>query len=314
MKILFLCPDYFGIYSIIEEGIRRNMDCQLTSIIFTRYKYKNSFEKFANFLSKTFLNKNLKKIWASKERMDSVKDHGRFDYIFVISPEFMQLYDLQILIGRSDRSIVYYWDSFANIPKYKKSFSLFDVHFTFEPKDAEDCKMKFLTNFYSQEIRNQETENDLFYIGTLDERFPTLLKILRSAEKLKLSAKIFLLTTKKIENDFPDMISFIDTVIPFRESEKIYAKSRVILDVQKTVQNGLTFRVFEAMGQHKKLITTNTDIVNYDFYDAQNIFVWNAETTELPSSFFEAPYRELPGKIYKRYNIDSWVKTIFAVE
>ena len=312
MKILFLCPDYFGIYQIIEEGIRRNTDCELTSLIFKEYRYKNSFGKVINFLSKTLLKKNLKKIWASKERMELMKGQdGHFDYIFVICPDFMQLDDLKVLIAKADQSIVYYWDSFAIIPRYKESFSLFDKHFTFEPKDAINYQMKFLPNFYSQEIKNSDLDNDVFYIGTLDKRYPLLLKILKAVEDHNRSAKVFLLTKKKMMSKFPDKISFIREAIPFSESEKIYAKSRVLLDVQKTIQDGLTFRVFEALGQHKKLITTNADVVNYDFYDPQNIFIWRPNTTEIPASFFELPYKELPEHIYQKYSLDSWINTIF---
>ena len=52
----------------------------------------------------------------------------------------------------------------------------------------------------------------------------------------------------------------------FKENLK---KSKIIVDIHKYgIQDGLTFRVFEAIGYHKKLITTNKDIKTYDFIGA----------------------------------------------
>ena len=62
MKVLFLCPDYFGIYKVIEKEIEESMNCELKSIIFENYKYKNTFQKIRNFIAKTFFKKNLKTI------------------------------------------------------------------------------------------------------------------------------------------------------------------------------------------------------------------------------------------------------------
>ena len=80
------------------------------------------------------------------------------------------------------------------------------------------------------------------------------------------------------------------------------------------MQQGLTFRVFEAMGFRKKLITTNADIVNYDFYNANNIFVWTEDSKEIPDAFFETDYEELPEEIFKKYSLENWLKTIFSAQ
>ena len=85
MKVLFLCPDYFGIYKVIQKEIQAQTLCELKSVIFEDYKYKNSFQKIQNFLAKTFLRKNLKKIWASKERISTIAHDDYFDYLFVFS-------------------------------------------------------------------------------------------------------------------------------------------------------------------------------------------------------------------------------------
>jgi hypothetical protein len=48
----------------------------------------------------------------------------------------------------------------------------------------------------------------------------------------------------------------------------------------------LIFRVFEALGYKKKLITNNQDITSYDFYNENNIFVITNENYQIPLDFF----------------------------
>ena len=77
------------------------------------------------------------------------------------------------------------------------------------------------------------------------------------------------------------------------------------------IQDGLTFRVFEAIGYHKKLITTNKDIKTYDFYNSNNIYVIDdVKNISIPLSFFETDYEEIPKQIVEKYMLKNWVTTI----
>ena len=81
-----------------------------------------------------------------------------------------------------------------------------------------------------------------------------------------------------------------------------------MLDVSRAGQQGLSFRVFESMGLKKKLITTNTDVVTYDFYNPENIFViTDINDIQIPESFFSTPYVDIPKNISDKYLIDNWV-------
>ncbi len=309
-----MCPDYFGIYKVIEKQIQEHTNCELKSIIFVDYKYKNTFQKIQNFLTKTFLKKNLKKIWASKERINTIDKNETFDYLFVICPDFLLNDELKYVTEKAKKSIVYFWDSFDNIPRYERTLPFFDIKYSFEPKDVSKYNLNLLTNFYSNTNRNADAKNDLFFIGTFDERIEIILKLLKSIHKFGKTAKIYLQsdnekTALKYQSE---SIMFIKKTITFEESEKIYNDSKIILDVQKKIQKGLTFRVFDAMGKGKKLITTNEDIVNYDFYNSNNIFIWNDNTKEIPKDFFETEYEDLPKEIFEKYSIQNWVKKVFC--
>ena len=49
-----------------------------------------------------------------------------------------------------------------------------------------------------------------------------------------------------------------------------------VLDSAQDGQLGLTIRVLEAIGAKKKIITTNEDVINYDFY-YQRIYMYIME-------------------------------------
>jgi hypothetical protein len=87
-----------------------------------------------------------------------------------------------------------------------------------------------------------------------------------------------------------------------------YSESKCVLDSAQAGQLGLTIRVLEALGAQKKLITTNEDVVNYDFYDEENIYVYDGKSFNFDSPFFKKPYKKIDESIYEKYSLRSWLK------
>ena len=92
-----------------------------------------------------------------------------------------------------------------------------------------------------------------------------------------------------------------------------YKKSRVILDINHPDQVGLTMRTFEAIGANKKIITTNEQIKNYNFYNPINILIINRNSIQLNEEFFKTPYQKIEKDIYYNLSLDGWVKEIFNI-
>lgn len=92
----------------------------------------------------------------------------------------------------------------------------------------------------------------------------------------------------------------------------LFKESEIIVDVQGPLQSGLTMRTVETVGARRKLITTNPDIRNYDFYDENNILIVDRDNVVIPDSFIHSPFKPLPEDIYNKYSLTSWLKTIFA--
>jgi hypothetical protein len=311
MKVLFFCQDYLGIHKVIEKGIIEFTGFEVKTILFNDYKYKNKSEKILNFISKSIFNINLKKKWASKFYANQIKPTDQFDYVLIISPDYLLNNELEYITSKAKKSIVYYWDSFKLIGRYERTLPFFDIKFSFEPKDVEKYNMQLLTNFYFDTQSSNKNIIDAYYIGNFDKRLSTIEKITSLLINNGLKPEIFIKvkSNTKTEN-YSKNIKFITEFIPFEENQKRMKESKIILDIHKEIQNGLTFRVFEAIGLNKKLITTNKDIINYDFYNPNNIFVWNENVTEIPKDFLEKEYEKLPDDIYNKYSLENWVKTI----
>ena len=73
-------------------------------------------------------------------------------------------------------------------------------------------------------------------------------------------------------------------------SEQLTAKlkqSKTVVDIQHPKQSGLTMRTIEMLGANKKMITTNADIQNYDFYHPNNICIVDRNNVVVPPEFIK---------------------------
>lgn len=317
-KILFLCINNFDLYKVFQEGFEKHANYEVTTILYTgeEYKYKNIKQRIINFFSKKISGINKKEIWLGKDYFKNINSSEKFDYAITIAPDVFHESVLKHIKNISKKSIVYYWDGFDHFPEYKNTLQYFDEHFTFDPEDAKTYDLKRITNFYFSEGRNHHPSTDLFFLSSYDNRYPIIKKIVETIENQndKFKIKVLQLSQSNQVLDFEcNSIAFINKPISFKETKALMMDTKIVLDIQKDIQRGLTFRVFEAMGYGKKLITTNADIANYDFYNPNNIFIWKEDTTTIPEAFLNTPYEELPLEIYQKYSRENWVKTILAL-
>lgn len=312
-KILFLCTDHLDLYNVFQKGIEKYSGCDVTTITYKKFKYKNATQRIQNFLSKLLFNKNLKLLWSSEATIATLNKNDKFDYVLIICPELLHSKYLEFINTISKKTIVYYWDGFNHFPSYLDTIKYFDDCYSFDPVDVKKYNLKFITNFYFVESRNTKIKYDVFFVSSFDTRYPIIEEIVALLKTHGQKIQVYQYTknknsTRKYNNN---LIKFIDKPIPFKNTNQFMKESKIILDIHKDIQHGLSFRVFEAMGFGKKLITTNEDIKNYDFYNQNNIFIWKKGTQSIPNNFLNTPYEELPNEIYEKYSQKKWVKKIF---
>jgi hypothetical protein len=320
-KVLFITPDYMDYTSIMLDGISEYTNAETFLITTTgkklKFAYRNLFHRIQNFFSKLLFNKNQKKLFYNKvirERLETIFTELRgFDDVFILRPDLIKQH-LPFIKEHCRRMIAYFWDSFARMPEGINTIQYFDKFFSFEPKDVKDHNLLFLPNFYSPDLtinNDSEPQFDLSYVASSDKRLPILEKILDSFIHLNLKTNINIVATGEITSKNEKSILWFTDVLPRNETIRIMNDSRVLLDIAQPKQDGLSFRIYEAMALEKKIITTNKSVVTYDFYKPENIFVWQNEGTVPPKEFFTFPYSPLQASITEKYSLEHWVKKIF---
>lgn len=313
-RVLFITYDMSGYYdSVYKELESRYAEVDYFNTLGISYKYKNAREKIYSFFYRFFTGKKLKSYYKYRELINSVKDN-RYDITLIVRPDLFFDSHLRLLKGISKRFIAYYHDSINNIERKKDVIGFFDAVYSYEKKDVADYNLRFITNFiyFKGSKPANSPEFDVFSVMSNDYRIGVLKKLALFLRVTGRSYYFYVVTSG--ENKEDEGITFTTRRMNNDEVSSNIRKAAVIADIHKFgIQDGLTFRVFEAMGYRKKLITTNKDIVNYDFYDPANIFVINDnEDIAIPDAFFETPYKELPPEVYNRYTVSAWVDTILS--
>ena len=142
----------------------------------------------------------------------------------------------------------------------------------------------------------------------MDNRFTFLDKIAKVFYDLQLPYKLLVLKNDKGFSS--KYLTLINDKLTMTDIKKYSDESKILLDICRKKQVGLSFRIFESLGCHKKIITTNKDIINYDFYNPSNIFVIDEENVVIDTSFIESNYLDIPNHIYDKYTIKGWLDTI----
>lgn len=313
-KILIIAPIAYGYSEYIFKSVSKfnSVHSFLIYIEYGKFKYKNFLYRAQNFLYKTFLNRNLKKEYVNSLVVEQLREIGFVDTIFIIRPDYLNNKTLRILRESTHHFKTLFYDSTRRFPAKLKLLPLFDKVYSYDKIDVEKYGFEFLTNYIFEESNSKDYDYLFFNIFTFDYRFDLVEKLAMYIEHRNWSKSIFVFNHNGVlESDYLNVIS---EPIPVDEMGDIIKSCKIMIDIQRDDQIGLSFRVFEALGHRKKLLTTNIDIVNYDFYNPQNILVIDPNNIKIPTSFVESPYVDIPKHILDPYRIDNWVRKVFELE
>lgn len=317
MKITVISFDFWNYDAhIVDELRKKGIDAHHINI--GAYQHKNIGAKITNAFSKIFLKKNIKNIRRQELILDSLKKLGTQDQILVINPELIERkYHVEIK-KFTQKYITYLYDSLARCPA-EHLLDLFDEVFSFDKTDAEKHNFKLVTN-YNYLPENQLDRNpkySLVYLASFDNRLKIAEKIANKLNEFGLKYNFRIVGKKSWKKQLPmaknNGIKYSRKRISHQEIPKIYNESKVLLDLVRENQDGLSFRIFEAMALKKKIITNNKTIVDYDFYNPNNILILKEDLSNLEKSFFESDYQELSPRIYRKYTLENWAETVFNI-
>lgn len=311
-KILVIAPYAFGYTAHIAEALKRKGfdDAKIVYLDYPKFSYKGILHKSENFFRKLFTGKNLKKEFVNDRIRETLQREGMQDFIFMIRPDMLNDALLSEVKATTKRLVAYYYDSTRRFPRKNDIAHFFDKVYTYDRLDAENYGYEFLTNYIFKEAESPTFDYQFFNISTHDYRFPLLEKLGAYLKKHQYSYLIEIYTPDDIKSND---VQIIHTQKSVAEVEALILRSKIIVEIQREEQVGLSFRIFEALGFRKKLITTNKDIVNYDFYNPQNILVLDEDDIEIPADFVESPYTDPDPQVLDKYRIDNWVERVFEL-
>jgi hypothetical protein len=326
-RILFLAPSFFGYENIIKSKLEyHGARVHLYNIRPVKNIFLRAILKYLPFLFSKLTIQLYMKILSELNDIN-------FDFIFLIKPYQFNATIIKLLKKRfpTAKLILYLWDSVKNSTESKlpSIFQYFDRVYSFDKIDSIKYNLCFLPLFYSEEKYNQLSISpgqmyDLAFVGTIHS---DKLNVIHKIEKISKSNGFTFFSYKFILAKFVyyfqriykksfsyySLEDFHFKPLTYSKVIEIFSRSKAILDVHSSSQTGLTMRTFETLGIGRKLVTTNKDIKNYDFYNPNNIMVIDRKSPIVEKDFFESNFDYSTISMIKKYELNNWILTIFNI-
>ena len=317
MNILFITPPFYGyyrhIYNILcKEGHNVDLFNNPSSFLFKLVTtIWGLYCKPANYIRKKHFN-HVKKLLGPS-----------YDCILVIRgsevPDFF--YDFLKVKYPLARFVQYLWDDVSLDTRSLDTIKYFDKVLSFNPDDCKEYGFIFRPFFYNENI-SLDTLNktiDIMMIGSYKyNRFLFAKKLLKFCHNNELTslvilrASVFLFLTRLEHLRFKRL--FRSSPVSYSDMLKLLAESRACVEICEEGQNGLSTRQFEAMHARTKVVTTNKNVKQYDFYNPSNIYVLDdgIEKNERVVEWLKSPYEDIPEALLEKYSLKGFVKDLLA--
>jgi hypothetical protein len=324
-RILFFAPRYFG-YDI--EIQKKLVDLGAKVSLYDERPLNTFFGKATIRINNHFLANTTELYY---EEILKKTDDESYDFVLFVNAEaitqkvFLRLRNHQ----KNAVFILYMWDALANKKNTCRILKHFDYRFSSNSEDClnPDLDIHYHRLFYLDEYKSipvtSDYAYDLCFIGSIhSDRHRILMDIDKLCRRrgLRFFKYMFfpsqvLYHVRKIYDPSVwghQIQEYQFTALSKKQIVDLISQSKVIVDIQHPNQTGLTMRTIEMLGARRKLITTNREILNYDFYNPNNIHVIERHHLEIPDQFLAAPFVPLNPEMYQKYSINGWLEDLFS--
>ena len=219
--------------------------------------------------------------------------------------------------------ILYLWDVMRNCAMDDVLASCNKV-MSFDPENAKKYNVgfrpTFFVNDYLQVNESVEFDYDLEFICTLYHPRHKMVKQLRKnfeSQGLRFYTYLYV----------PGLIRYIQESLfhfPFYsfkeinlkpisipETVEVLNKTKCILDVNPPYQVSLSTRAHEAIAARRKYITTNKHIMDYEYYDPNNILIIDIDNPVISKEFVQTPFNPVSEEVLYKYSVAGLVDDLF---
>ena len=323
-RVLLLYARFFGYDKMVKEALERR------GAIVDLYDARaniNAIEKAIKKVTSVFYYRKQAKF---HDEIRKENDGKHYDFIYTnehIKGETLRKYKECF---PDAKLVLYLDDSVENLKGVDDTFFLYDRVLTFDRMDAQKYGICFRPLFfgksYQDRMKNQlEPVHNLCFIGTIHSDRQSVISKVETDPAVNTDGKdffcygylqswfmyLFYFMTKPEFRKKP-FHYFQYRQLPSEQVAEHMASSIAILDIEHPKQSGLTMRTIETIGLGKKIITTNGDVVNYDFYNSSNILIIDRNDPKIAPEFFQQPFMPMSEELYQKYSIDGWIDTVFA--
>ena len=319
-RILLISPEFYDyhidiMHELTSQGGNVDFYPEMKQSILFRIMQKTSSLISAYLERKhvNFLLKNLKK--------DS------YDIVFVIRGGYFNQVSMEILRKKLPSAffVMYQWDSIKQ-NNYLPLVKYFDTVKTFDMNDAEHHHLEYLPLFFTEKYKQlskleKDHKYDLVFYGAYhSDRLEIIKEIYRQAENIGLTFKCHLYITKLAllrlfsagVIKYQDLHFFKTYSVSAHKIINSYRLTKAVLDIELSIQSGLTIRTFEVLGSNLKLLTTNQNIKNESFFDKDRVMILNRNNIKITQDFFNAPV--VADERYDKFYIANWLQSVMKIK
>lgn len=322
-SFILVIPNDYGIYKLFNYNLEQ-LGFDLLPIIPREFRYISILDRLHHFYRKTFFKdrsrkKKLIKSFHCDCVGEKIKDLSAqsIDYVLIIRPDMLDLKTLDQLKKIGKKVVAYQWDGLERFPDVFSYIGLFENFLVFDRQDFNRYKAKYANlrkseNFYFDFDRGGPNIHDskmVYYVGSyIADRSHDLIFLMQELEKYDLDFDVNLRHSSSKLPFEKKNIKFFKHNIDFEANIGRLKKARFLLDFKVAEHNGLSLRFFEALKYEKKMITTNKSVMDYNFYDSQNVFILNHDDLNTLPQFIESPYRPVPLETVEQYSFSHWLQ------
>lgn len=317
-KVLMFCPTFFGYEKRLENALK---SCGYAVDLYD--------ERPSNgFFGKTFIRLGFKiyrpVVKKYVERIIAENRAKDYDYILVVKGEVLWEAELSLLRAAfpNAKFVLYLWDSVINTRNCEKNMPLYDKVLSFDPEDAKRFNLPFLPIPFGKEYSYEEAEKYEYaaaFIGTAHSVRPRVVKQIKKqledmGEKCFTyfySPHILVFWLNKFTNPDYKYLSLKEVnfkPISAKDVSDVYNKTKCVIDIEHPRQKGATTRPVELLPMKKKIITTNSYVKNFKFYNDNNFLIIDRDNPVIDKSFFTTDYSPIDDNILELYSPSAFVE------
>lgn len=326
MDILVIVNQNFhGLYTPIIEALKKKgHNARLLELgKVARFRYNFPLQRLVNGLSKAFLRRNRKQEWRDIQIatcLSHIADQRRnnsYDLIIVNHTDTCNKAHIGQLKSMSKTLGAHLWDSRGKEPQFFENIDEYDTVISFDPIDAELYSFADTTNYIAKTVlplkQPEHYDHDVFAVMSYDKsRYKFIELLIDNNPQVDFDIVIYVQSEHRRKHVTHPKVTVIEQPLLGDELLARIAGSKAILDIGHKQQHGLSFRVMEALGYERKLITTNKKVIYYPFYQPQNIFCIDDDQLAIEHKFFQMPYLPIEKTIVSRYRLNNWIDDYLA--